>query len=196
MGMKNEAMMADMASLVMMKEKLGLLAGFGEIIRNAFHRVGRPAAFLGAHVGGGVHGRTMRFLERRAGQQLAGEGTGEGVACTNGIGNLDVRGQQCGNLAILGGDGAERGAAGQNDVLKVEAVDEPLACLFVVALRNGEHVAHYDQLFVVDLEDVRIAEQFFDEFVGIEVRTQVDVEELQSAFLGVLEQFEDRKSVV
>lgn len=133
----------------------------------------------------------MRFLERCAAQQLAGEGTGEGVACTNGIGNLDVRGQQRGNLAILGGDGAERGAAGQNDVLKVEAVDEPLACLFVVALRNGEHVAHHDQLFVVDLEDVRIAEQFFDEFVGVEVRTQVDVEELQSAFLGVLEQFDD-----
>ncbi len=78
----------------------------------------------------------MRFLERCAAQQLAGEGTGEGVACTNGIGNLDVRGQQRGNLAILGGDGAERGAAGQNDVLKVEAVDEPLACLFVVALRK------------------------------------------------------------
>ena len=102
-----------------------------------------------------------------------------------------MRGQQRGNLAILGGDGAERGAAGQNGVLKVEAVDEPLACLFVVALRNGEHVAHHDQLFVVDLEDVRIAEQFFDEFVGVEVRTQVDVEELQSAFLGVLEQFDD-----
>lgn len=32
----------------------------------------------------------MRFLERCAAQQLAGEGTGEGVACTNGIGNLDV----------------------------------------------------------------------------------------------------------
>ena len=47
------------------------------------------------------------------------------------------------------------------------------------------NVAHHDQLFVVDLEDVRIAEQFFDEFVGVEVRTQVDVEELQSAFLGV-----------
>ena len=89
-----------MASLMMMKGKSGLLAGFGEIIRNAFHRVGWPAAFLGAHVGGGVHSRTMRFLERCAAQQLAGEGTGEGVACTNGIGNLDVRGQQRGNLAI------------------------------------------------------------------------------------------------
>ena len=34
-GYENEAMMADMASL-MMKGKSGLLAGFGEIIRDAF----------------------------------------------------------------------------------------------------------------------------------------------------------------
>ena len=68
MSMKNEAMMAGMASLVMMKGGIGLLTGFGEIIRNAFRRVCRPAALLGAHVGGGVHGGTMRFLERRTGQ--------------------------------------------------------------------------------------------------------------------------------
>ncbi len=63
MGMKNEAM-TGRHGLVGDDERknLGLLAGFGEIIRNAFHREGRPAAFLGAHVGGGVHGRTMRFL--------------------------------------------------------------------------------------------------------------------------------------
>ena len=42
----------------------------------------------------------------------------------------------------------------KRQVLEVEAVDEPLACLFVIARRNGEHVAHHDQLFVVDLEDV------------------------------------------
>ena len=101
------------------------------------------------------------------------------------------RGPQGGDLAILGGDSAERGAAGQNDVLEVEAVDEPLACLFVIARRNGEHVAHHDQLFVVDLEDVRVAEQLFDEFIGVEVGAQVDVEELQRAFLGMLEQFDD-----
>ena len=102
-----------------------------------------------------------------------------------------MRGQQGGDFAILGSDGAERGAAGQNDVLEVEAVDEPLTCLFVIALRNGEHVAHHDQLFVVDLEDVRVVEQLFDELIGVEVGAQVDVEELQCAFLGVLEQFDD-----
>ena len=133
----------------------------------------------------------MGFLERSAGQQLAGEGSGEGIAGTDGICNLDMRGQQGGDFAILGSDGAERGAAGQNDVLEVEAVDEPLTCLFVIALRNGEHVAHHDQLFVVDLEDVRVVEQLFDELIGVEVGAQVDVEELQCAFLGVLEQFDD-----
>ena len=133
----------------------------------------------------------MGFLERSAGQQLAGEGAGEGIAGTDGVCNLDMRGPQSGDLAILGGDGTERGTAGQNDVLEVEAVDEPLACLFVIACRNGEHVAHHDQLFVVDLEDVRVAEQLFDEFIGVEVGAQVDVEELQCAFLGVLEQLDD-----
>ena len=126
----------------------------------------------------------MGFLERSAGQQLAGEGSGEGIAGTDGICNLDMRGQQGGDFAILGSDGAERGTAGQNDVLEVEAVDEPLTCLFVIALRNGEHVAHHDQLFVVDLEDVRVVEQLFDELIGVEVGAQVDVEELQCAFLG------------
>ena len=55
----------------------------------------------------------MGFLERSAGQQLAGEGSGEGIAGTDGICNLDMRGQQGGDFAILGSDGAERGAAGQ-----------------------------------------------------------------------------------
>ena len=102
-----------------------------------------------------------------------------------------MRGPQGGNLAILGGDSTERGTAGQNDVLEVEAVDEPLACLFVIARRNGEHLTHHDELVVVDLEDVGVSQQLLDQLLGVEVGAQVDVEELQCAFLGVLEQFDD-----
>ncbi len=71
-----------------------LPACFGEIVRNALDRVHGPSAFLGAHVGSGVHRGAMRFLQGLADEQLAGEGSGEGVACANGIGDFDVRRQQ------------------------------------------------------------------------------------------------------
>ena len=123
----------------------------------------------------------MRFLEGGTGQDLAGEGAGEGIAGSDGVGHLDMRGQQSGGLAVLGDDGAEGRAAGQDGVLQIEAIHEPLAGLFVVALRNGEHLTHHDELVVVDLEDVGVSQQLLDQLLGVEVGAQVDVEELQRA---------------
>ena len=53
-----------------------------------------------------------------------------------------MRGVQGGDFAVLGDDGAEGGATGQNDVLQTEVLDEPVARFLVGGSGKLEHVAH------------------------------------------------------
>ena len=133
----------------------------------------------------------MGFLEARAGEDLRREGAGEGVAGADGVRDLDVRGGQRGAVAGLGNDRAEGRAAGQNDVIQAVLGEEPAAGLVVGSAANAEHITQQQELRIVELEHGRVAEQLLDQFLGVVVAADVDIEELHGAGLRVLEQLDD-----
>ena len=102
-----------------------------------------------------------------------------------------MRSVQRGDLALAGDDGGVGGAGGQNHVVKAEFLDEPAGGVFAGGAADVEHVAQQQEFLVVDLEDGGRLEEFLDEVLGVVVATQVDVEELHRARLGVLEQLRD-----
>ena len=115
------------------------------------------------------------------------ERTREGVASANGVGNSYLRSlaerhsARCEDVRAVG-------AAGEYQHVKVVlAQDEPALILHIESW-VVEHTPYEDKLLVVDLKDVATTQRLLDDFLGVELLTQVDVENLHAVGGGVVEE--------
>ncbi len=112
-------------------------------------------------------------------QDGADEGPGEGVAGTDGIGHLHLRGHLIGHAACVE-DITSVGAAGQDEHPQAVFVKDMPAFLLQAESRDIVQAGNHHQFLVIDLQDVTAAEGRLQHFLGIETLTEVDVEDLQA----------------
>ncbi len=144
----------------------------------------RRGAGLRADEGGDVDGALMDTGKVFAAKQADREGGGEGVAGADGVHDGDLGG---GLLVVLAFVPDERagGATGQGDGVQVEALGDGEHERFLV-LGQAEQVSDHGDFVVVQFEDVGEAEGGLDDLAGVEILTQVDVEDAEAGGGSIL----------
>lgn len=112
-------------------------------------------------------------------EDAAHERTCEGIAGTDGIGYLYLRGLLERHLAWREYVRAI-GAAGEYEHIEVVLAQNQPALVLDVEAGIAEHTANEYQLLIVDLQDVTTLQRLLDYLLGIELLAQVDIENLHT----------------
>lgn len=124
----------------------------------------------------------MSLFNALAREDSSREGTGEGVASTYRVSNLDLRRRHEALKVVRSKDIAAVGTTGQYDHLEVITLHDKPAFLLDVETRIAKEAADDDEFLIVNLEDVAMTEAILNGVLVVEVATEVDVEDLQAVF--------------
>ena len=149
----------------------------------------RHGTAAGADESGYLIGQPMAFFERITVQVGADEGGCEGVSGTDGIGDFNLRTGD-GKDLVFGNHLAAVPAFGQDDQSETVGAENGQAGFFRSAFESQE-IRHDDNLFIVDLQDVRDLQGFLDDFLVEEMLAEVDIIDLQAVFWHVCDECAD-----
>ena len=121
----------------------------------------------------------MGDRHRLALQEGADEGSGEGIAGTDGIGHLHLRSHLVGHAACVE-DIASVGAAGQDEHLQAVLVEDVPALFLQAQARDIIQAGNGHQFLIIDFQDVAALERCLQHLLRVETLTEVDVEYLQA----------------
>lgn len=139
----------------------------------------RHCAVLSADECADLNGTLVSLAYGAALKNAGYKGTSEAVACTNGVGYLYHRSGLEANVA-RSVNVATVSATGEDEHLEVPLRNEYPALVFSADGLEAVDLSNKLELFVVNLEDVALAEVFFDHFLAVEVLADVDIEDLKA----------------
>ena len=146
---------------------------------------------LGAHVCTYLYSQLVSLGNALALQDAGTESTSEAVACSYGIGNLYLR-SFLERLETRSKDIAAVHTTGEHEHIEIVLTKDEPALVLDVKTWITEETADGNQFLIVDLQHIATLQALADHLLGIEVLTQVDVENLQAVLGSMVEELIDR----
>ena len=146
---------------------------------------------LGAHVCTYLYCQLVSLGNALALQDAGTESTCEAIACSYCIGNLYLR-SFLERLEAWSKDIAAVHTTGEHEHVEIVLTEDEPALVLDVKTRITEETTYGNQFLIVDLQDITTLQTLTDHLLGIEVLTQVDVENLQAVLGSIVEELIDR----